>query len=74
MSDDAGPKLPKTYYNGPDPGLAEVLGEALSSVESILRRLVRDADINQRERDQFTKALDALAMTSVYLDRNLGPG
>jgi hypothetical protein len=42
---DAGPKLPKTYYSGPAKELAETIGDALSTIETILRRLVRDAEL-----------------------------
>lgn len=72
--ENTGPKLPTSYYSGPDKALAELLGEALSSIEQILRRLVRDAELKDHERQHFNRALDGIVTTSVWLDRNLGPG
>jgi hypothetical protein len=68
------PKLLKTYYSGPDKALAEATGQALSSVHSILKELLRRADLSESRRQFHHRDLNAIIETAVFLDRNLGPG
>jgi hypothetical protein len=75
MSDDdySEPKLPTTHYSGPDGVLAEMTGEALSAIHSILSELVKQADLSDQRGKSHHRDLNTIIQNAVWMDRHLGP-
>jgi hypothetical protein len=68
------PKLPTSFYNGPDKVLAETTAHALSAIHTILSELVKQADLSDTRRTFLQRNLNAVIENAVFLDWNLGPG
>jgi hypothetical protein len=73
-NDNPEPKLPTSYYNGPDKVLAETTARALSAIHTILSELLKQADLSDNRRKFLQRNLNTVIENAVFLDWNLGPG